>query len=66
MSVNKHSYFLDNSDVNNNDVVDLIASKGYLPNDKYLPKTSLVKSVGKLKKTIFFLATGKLYTLSLL
>ncbi|XP_028169238.1 uncharacterized protein LOC114359160 isoform X1 [Ostrinia furnacalis] len=43
--LNKHSYFMDsNSDINNNDVVDMIASKGYLPDEKYLPKTSFVKS----------------------
>lgn len=49
--INKHSYFMDSSDNNNNDVVDIMASKGYLPNDKYLPKTSLVKSAGESKNT---------------
>lgn len=30
-----------------NDVADIIVSKGYLPNEKDLPKTSIVKNVGK-------------------
>lgn len=45
--INKHSYFMDNGDANN-DVVDIIVSKGYLPNEKYLPKTSVIKSNGTL------------------
>lgn len=30
-----------------NDVADIIVSKGYLPNEKDLPKTSIVNNVGK-------------------
>lgn len=30
-----------------NDVADIIVSKGYLPNENDLPKTSIVKNVGK-------------------
>lgn len=44
--INQHSYFMDNSGPEN-DVADIIVSKGYLPNEKDLPKTSIVKNVGK-------------------
>jgi hypothetical protein len=40
------NYFMDNSGAES-DVVDLIVSKGYLPNEKYLAKTSVVKSFGQ-------------------
>lgn len=46
--INKHSYFLDNSNANN-DVVDIIASKGidYIPNENFLPKATVVKNTGE-------------------
>lgn len=44
--INQHSYFMDNS-APENDMADIIVSKGYLPNERDLPKTSIVKNVGK-------------------
>ncbi|CAH0747554.1 unnamed protein product [Diatraea saccharalis] len=43
---NKKSYFLDNSDIENN-VADLMSLKGYLPNEKHFPKSEKYPSVSK-------------------
>ncbi|KAJ2946549.1 hypothetical protein O0L34_g12604 [Tuta absoluta] len=46
MNQQQHSYFMDTSGNGpESDVADLMISKGYLPNDNDLPKTSIVKNV---------------------
>lgn len=52
-----------------NDVADIIVSKGYLPNENDLPKTSIVKNVGKYTyehyalRNIYFRTTQKFFFL---
>lgn len=42
----KHSYFMD-SGGSDTDVADFVVSQGHLPMEKDLPKTSVIKNVGK-------------------
>ncbi|CAG5042023.1 unnamed protein product [Parnassius apollo] len=42
--LNKHSYFMDNSG-SETEVADLISEKSYVPNERDLPKTTLVKNI---------------------
>ncbi|CAH2068379.1 unnamed protein product, partial [Iphiclides podalirius] len=42
--INKHTYFMDNGDAEN-EVADLIAAKSYIPDERDLPKATVIKNV---------------------